>query len=260
MNEQKQSQTPNNSLIRDWEVAVEQLFDYAKESDEQEFISALKPPIVPIKFDLPNLDKTIPYLDDYMDQELSEAIDTYAILARSAQNTEFEKKTRIKLMLIIFLCLLEADTWHSILENLLRIITGMNYKNNLRNKVLESKRIRIVLLFGECKKKGVNLSIQQLYKDICNKNIIDLRNAFFHSQYILSPQGDWLIMTKDLLKNIPTSKSGKKKGKIRKTGYSFNEVKKMYDNIVVFVKALALKRKEALLAVQAGKADESRIG
>lgn len=242
MNEQTPNQTPNNKPIVDWEVAVEQLFDYAKKRDKQEFISALKPPIVRKTI----LNKTIPYVDDLMNLELGEAIDTYSILAGSARSTEVEKRTRMKLMLIVFFHLLEADAWHSILEELLGIITGKNYKSKLRNKDLRTKRRRIVCLLDNCIQKGIVLSIQQLYNDICNENMIDLRNAFSHSQYILAPQGDCLIITKDLLKNFPISKSGKKKKKIRKTGYSFNEVKKMYENMIVFLKALALTRKEAL--------------
>lgn len=242
MNEQKQSQTQNNKLTINWEAAVEQLFGYAKKRDAQEFISALKPPIVRKKV----LNETIPYVDDLMNLELSEAIDTYSILAGSARSTKFEKRTRMKLMLIVFFHLLEADAWHSILEELLGTITGKNYKSKLRNRDLRTKRRRIAYLLDICTQKGILLSIQQLYNDICSENMIDLRNAFSHSQYILTPQGDWLIITKDPLKNSPVSKSGKKKRKIRKTGYSFNEAKKMYENMIAFLKALALKRKEAL--------------
>lgn len=136
-----------------------------------------------------------------------------------------------------------------ILEHLLRIIDGKNYKKDLRNKDLGKKRRRIVDLFNQCKKKGINLSIEKLYNDICSKNIGDLRNAFFHCQYVVRAQGNWLMITKNVFEKIPTSEPDEKKKEQEskdKMCYSFNEVVKMYENIIAFLKALISKRKEVL--------------
>lgn len=160
-----------------------------------------------------------------------------------ARSKELDKRIRMKLMLIVFLCLLEADRWHSIFANLLRIMIEKDYESNLlRNKALREKYEKIVHLLNECERKGVVLSIQNSYKNICNENIIRLRNAFFHSKYWLSSQGDWLLMTKDVIKDIPTQPGRKQ----QKLCYSFDEVKKMYENMVTFLEALASKRKETL--------------
>ncbi len=240
MNNSARSKTMEMRLQEKWQTAIEQLFSYARKSDEQKFFLALKAmPIVRKKV----LKEKISYVDDYMDIELSEAIDTHSILAESARNKEFKKGTRMKLMLIAFLCLLEADRWHSILGNLLGTIVEKDYESNLlRNKDTRTKYYSIVQLLDMCERKGVVLSIQHSYKNICNENIARLRNPFFHSQYWLSPQGDWLVMTKNIIKCISTQPGRKQ----QKLCYSFDEVKKMYENIVAFLKALASKRKQAL--------------
>lgn len=240
MNDSPKNKALEMDLQKKWQAAIEQLFRCARKSDEHKFFLALK--AVPIvRKDI--LNKKIPYVDDYMDIELDEAIDTYSILAESARSKELDKRIRMKLMLIVFLCLLEADRWHSILGNLLRIMIERDYESNLlRNKDLREKYEKIVHLLNECERKGVVLSIQNSYKNICNENIIRLRNAFFHSQYWLSPQGDWLLMTKDVIKDIPTQPGRKQ----QKLCYSFDEVKKMYENMATFLEALASKRKEAL--------------
>jgi len=49
-------------------------------------------------------------------------------------------------------------------------------------------------------------------------------------------------MTKDVIKDIPTQPGRKQ----QKLCYSFDEVKKMYENMVTFLETLASKRKEAL--------------
>ena len=240
MNDSPKNKALEMDLQKKWQAAIEQLFRCARKSDEQKFFLTLK--AVPIvRKDI--LNKKIPYVDDYMDIELDEAIDTYSILAESARSKELDKRIRMKLMLIVFLCLLEADRWHSILGNLLRIMIEKDYESNLlRNEGLRDKYDKIVHSLNECERKGVVLSIQNSYKNICNENIIRLRNAFFHSQYWLSPQGDWLLMTKDVIKDIPTQPGRKQ----QKLCYSFDEVKKMYENMVTFLEALASKRKEAL--------------
>ncbi len=250
MNESQKDKTSKGNLYKDWSAAIEQLFLHARKKDNDRFISALKPPIVRIKFEFPTLKKRIPYPDDYMDEELKEALKIHSLFAEAVKSPELEREQKMRLMLITFFHLLEADAWHVILQHLLRIINGKNNKKNLRNEDLKIKRKRIVILFNESKKKGINLSMQKLYNNICSKNICDLRNAFFHCQYMVRAQGNWLMITKNVFEKIPSSEPEEKEEKVRENKeqmcYSFSEVVKMYENITAFMKALISKRKEVL--------------
>lgn len=247
MNEFQKNKTSKDNLYKDWLAAIEQLFLHARKKDNNKFISALKSPIVTKKFKLPTLDKKIRYLDDYMDAELGEAIKIYLLFAPLVNSPEYGREQKMRFMLTTLFHLLEVDAWHVILEHLLRIIGGKNNKKDLRNEDLKTKRERIIKLFNECKKKGINLSIQKLYNNICSKNIGDLRNAFFHCQYVVRAQGNWLMITKNVFEKIPISEPEEKERESKeRMCYSFNEVVKMHKNIIAFLKALTSKRKEAL--------------
>lgn len=246
----KKNKTYRENLSKDWLAAIKQLFSCARKKDNNKVISALKPPIFTIKFKLPTLNEKISYTDDYMDHELKEALKIYSLFAEVVKSPELEREQKMRLMLITFFHLLEADAWHVILEHLLRIIGGKNNKKGLRNEDLKTKRERIIKLFNECKKKGINLSIQKLYNNICSKNIGDLRNAFFHCQYMVWAQGNWLMITKNVFEKIPVSEPEEKEEKEQESKeqmcYSFNEVVKMHENIIAFLKTLISEREEVL--------------
>lgn len=109
MNESQKNKTFKDNLYKDWLAAIEQLFFRARKKDNNKFISALKPPKVSIEFKLPTLNKKIRYLDDYMDAELGEATKIYSLFAQLVNSPGLKREPKMRLMLITFFHLLEAD-------------------------------------------------------------------------------------------------------------------------------------------------------
>jgi len=241
-------------LYKKYERVLTELFGHAKSVSKKKFLSSLSPETETI------IDgELVRHRIDIPDMEIQETIHTHSVLESYIRNEKEDRKTRIKLMLLVSFHILEADRWHSILGNLLKVIAENNYELDLLvDDALKTKRNKIERLLKKCKSKGLNLSIEQAYDEIINDNILFLRNAFFHSQYHIPPNGSVILITKgavrELLKTLdrirqcktlkPMTDQSKKQR--RKTQYRFDEVQEIYRRVITFITVFALKRNQIL--------------
>ncbi len=161
------------------------------------------------------------------------AVQTYEKIVRD-ENTD--KRIRAHLALMLSLHLLEADIWHTILGNLLSVVNGVCPSSRLfRGQCLEHKLKAMTELLARCKTK--TLAINSVYRTLCNQDIIDLRNAFFHSQYLLVPNKGDVVLTKWLARKRPAWKKGQ---------FLFSEIQDFFQQTLTFLTVLAQIRKEVL--------------
>ena len=81
------------------------------------------------------------------------------------------------------------------------------------------------------------LSINCAYQTLCNQSIIDLRNAFSHSQYLLVPNKGDVALTKWFAKTSPANKKGQ---------FKFSEIQDIFRRTTTFLTVLAHSKKRVL--------------
>jgi len=161
------------------------------------------------------------------------AVQTYEKIVR---DDNADKRVRTHLALMLSLHLLETDIWHTILGNLLKVINGVCPTSRLfRGQCLEHKLKTMTELLARCKRR--TLSINSVYQTLCNQDIVDLRNAFFHSQYLLVPNRGDAVLTKWFAKNRPAQK---------KDQFLFSEIQDLFQQTLTFLTVLAQIRREVL--------------
>lgn len=232
---QMNSSAPSDDRYSVYQKGIQDLFDSAESHDIAQFFLSLMPP--PRELNIPSGGM----LYQVPDMEIEEAFETHRYLTEAAGDKQLNAKIRTRLSLFVSFHLLEADRWHSILGNVLNAIIGRNYVGNLlEGDSLGEKTNTIRGLLRGCRKKGVMISIGNLYAEICNDDIRRLRNAFFHSHYTLTPNGD-LLITKHLMEN---------QQKVKRY-FQFDEVQEIHNRTVTFLTAFATLRKERLRKLQA---------
>lgn len=230
MNDEVSKQTSHNELYPTYRNSIVELFNSAESHDIAQFFLSLMPP--PRELAIPSGGM----LWEVPDIEIEEAFETRRYLDDTARNEQLNANIKTRLMLFISFHLLEADRWHSILGNVLNVIIGRNYVGNLFEEDALGEKINGIRgLLRVCQKANVVLSIRKTYSDICNDNIRELRNAFFHSHCTLSPKGDLLI-----IKRVIESPQG------FRNYYKFDEVREVPRRTVTFLTAFAEVRKERL--------------
>ncbi len=232
---QTNSSTPGDDRYFVYRKGIQELFDIAESHDIGQFFLSLMPPLRELNIPSGGMLYQVP------DMEIEEAFETHRYLTEAAGDKQLNAKIRTRLSLFVSFHLLEADRWHSILGNVLNAIIDRNYVGNLlEGDSLGEKTNTIRGLLKECRKKGVMILIRDLYAEICNDDIRRIRNAFFHSHYTLTPDGD-LLITKHLAENQQKVK-----------GYfKFDEVQEIHNRTVTFLTAFATVRKERLRKLQA---------
>lgn len=232
-----------NDLYTMYEDSILELFEQAKNRNSDLFMRSLVVPRYPKTIMLPDGSKrrfAIP--DESPEMEIAQAFVTVQAYEKVVRDDKIPKKVRAPLALMLSFSLLEADIWHTILGNLLKVIAGEQPQNGLfRGKTLHKKYPRMIQLLKKCSRKNP-LSICQVYQSLCNEDIIDLRDAFSHSQYLLSPGGD-VALTKWFAKKQPPSKKGQ---------FSFSEIQDIFQRTLTFLTVLARYRRKLAKHVPAG--------
>ena len=221
-------ETSHNDLYTSYQNSIVELFNSAESHNSAQFFLSLMPP--PRKLPIP----AGGMFYDIPDMEIEEAFETHRYLDNAVRNERLNTKMRVRLMLILSFHFLEADRWHFILGNVLNAIIGRNYVGNLfEGDPLGEKINRIKGLVKKCQKKGIFLSVRDVYSSICNDDIRELRNAFFHCHYTLALDGD-LLITKRLMES---------KGNLKKY-FTVDEIRDIHRRIVTFLTVFALAIKE----------------
>lgn len=218
----------SNDLYITYYNSVVELFNSAESRDVAQFLLTLMPP--PRKLSTPagGMSYEVPNM------EIEEAFETHRYLNNAVMDEQLDAKVRTRLILIVSFHFLEADRWHFILGNILNVIIGRNYVGNLFEGDSLGEKINGTRgLLKECQKKRIVLSICDVYSHICNDNIRELRNAFFHSHYTLTPEGN-LLITRRLMEGH----------KGIKKYFKFDEIRDIHRAIVTFLTVLAIVIKE----------------
>lgn len=234
MNDKISKETSHNDLYFTYRNSIAELFNSAESHDIAQFFLSLMPPPRELAIPAGGMLWEVP------DMEIEEAIETHRRLSKAAVDEHIDPRTRTKLMLFVSFHLLEADRWHAILGNVLNAIIGRNYVGNLfENDPLGEKINRIRGLLKACRKSGVVLSVAKTYPDVCNDQVRELRNAFFHSHYTLTPGGH-LLITKGLMEKQRGSKNY----------FQIDEIRDIHQRAVTFLTVIAETRKERLRKLQ----------
>lgn len=237
----------NNNLWDVYEKSILELFEEAKNRNVSLFERSLVVPRYPKVVMFPDGSKRrFSLADESPEMEIAQAFVTVRTFEQAVRDDKIEKQVRTPLTLMLSFHLLEADLWHVILANLLAVIAGHDElkPNRFREKTLRIKVKRMNELLDECRQQNKTLSIHDVYQTLCNNDIIDLRNAFSHSQYLLSPGGD-VALTKwfTLTRRRPASKKGQ---------FSFNEIQDIFQRTLTFLTVLAEYRRKIARHVPIG--------
>jgi len=220
-----------------YEDAIGELLEAARDFNRDWFERSLRVPEDRTVVTLPDGTKRRFYIpDESPEMEIAQtfvAVQTYEKIVRD-ENTD--KRIRAHLALMLSLHLLETDIWHTILGNLLKAINGVCPTSRLfRDQCLEHKLKTMTGLLARCKTR--TLAINNVYRTLCNQDIIDLRNAFFHSQYLLVPNKGDVVLTKWLARKRPAGKKGE---------FLFSEIQDLFQQTLTFLTVLAQIRREVL--------------
>lgn len=230
---------PASDLYAQCEDGIGELFQVASSTSRDQFEQSLMVPKNAIQIKLPNgaiVRRWVP--DESPEMEIAQAFKTVMSFEEAVRDENIEKRVRAPLMLLLFFHLLEADLWHTILGNLLNVVIGNRVNPYLfRGQCLRSKVDGIKTRLDECRPR-TDLSIDGLYRTICNDDNVDLRNAFSHSQYLLSPNGD-VVLTKRFTRKRPP-------GVIVKGQFSFQEIQDIFRRTLTFLTVFARLRREVL--------------
>ena len=221
----------HNDLYITYQKSVIELFNSAESHDIAQFVFCLMPPTKKLPTPAGGMFYEIP------DMEIEEAFETHKYLDNAVRDERINPRIRARLMLIVSFNFLEADRWHFILGNVINVIIGRNYVENLfEDDPLGEKISGIRRLLKECQKKKIVLSIRDVYSQICNDDIRELRNAFFHSHYTFPPDGSGIVITKRLIEQRGI-----------KRVFKFNEIRDIHQRVVTFLTVLAKVIKETRL-------------
>jgi hypothetical protein len=233
---------PSEDEIR---KVIFELFDRAKESHPEDLLSAL----VPIDTASEPGNKLINYLRDYEMQEVCDFLDDFKSMLEEIDNNEQE--IRIKIM--IYCHIMEADLPFIILWNLLRILDGQQCEaefgiiNEKGKKVIcehPSQKIAEIEKLSRRLKLRIGESIRKFWQR-------DIRNAFSHSQYFLSDSS--FTITRDLLQ-IP------RKSVNKRAVYPYQDIDKLYSCAVSFLSAFIDAYKWYVSPYKDGNAYRIQVG
>lgn len=222
-----------------YEDSILELFEEAKSCDPDLFMRSLTVPRESVVAQFPDgSERRFSVRDESSEMEIAQAFMTVQKYEQAVRDDKIDKRVRTPLALMLSFSLLEADLWHNILRNLLKVIAGEELRKNLFGApALDSKYRQMVRLLKKCSRKKP-LSMCDVYPTICNADIIDLRNAFSHSQYVLSPGGD-VVLTEwfPVTKKRPANKEGQ---------FSFGYIQDVFRRTLTFLTVLAQLRRKFL--------------
>jgi hypothetical protein len=170
----------------DYEKEIETLFTLSKEKDEFEFCCTL------LRFsgcEAAGWDSL--YETDKLVDEMMKIYD-------NSENVY----TKIRLLLFIYCHITEANDFYCIVANLLRIITGKRYQSDPFWGEIHSSGTTASKPYSKVKRiiefaSEANMPlIGELYKDCL---LSEIRNAFFHSDYVLHKDEFHIIKGKGIL-------------------------------------------------------------
>lgn len=143
------------------------------------------------------------HLSYVLDEELQEVFEFFNLYFPIQSSDQVDAKTKTRTRIMLYCHTIEADLIYLVLYNMIMTIKDKEYSTviTFRNKKDETKEVvyaykKIEIINKECEDTDVKLRLifDELFK-------VQIRNAFSHSQYYLSPNGGFAISKY----NSPTS-------------------------------------------------------
>ncbi len=231
-----------NSIPNDTEIvkAIAEIFDTVYQHNPLKILSALV--TVDKHFILGY--KTINYVVDYEMMEICEFINEFKSLLKETK--EIEQQIRIKVL--IYCHIMEADLPYMVFWNLLRILNSQDCKWTFQKQKSDNTQYVYQYTWEKISQinnlsKKLNLKIGDILTRLWNGN---LRNAFNHSQYTF--MGNFLQCTKNL---IPFSR---KISDLNKSlNFSFSTIDKYFEGSKNYLSYFIEAYKHAIKYFQDGK-------
>lgn len=238
----------HNKFAKNCETYLTELFEKAKQTDEEQFFTSC---FVLFKYDKYNM---LSYVLDEEFQEVTEFISSFGVLLES-EDIDIKIKTRVRVLL--YCHIIEVDLIYTLIFNLLKTIARENYSANIlhvskKNEIinLHYPAEKIDLISRYSKKYG--LELHKLYHNIFYKQI---RNAFSHSQYSLSPDGGFNIS-----KFISPSSQNLFKQPKFKTFFTFDEISSLFDKSFIYIKSFIETYNRYISKYQDGNIYSTQLG
>jgi len=227
----------DDDLYSKYEDAIGELLEVADNSNRDWLVQSLKvPENLKVVVFPDGKEHRLRIPDESPEIEIAQAFVVLQAYEKIVKSEKSDICIRAHLALMLSINLLEADIWHTILGNLLRTINGVRPTSRLfRGQCLEHK-LKMMTGFLAESTTGI-LSINRVYQTLCNQDVVDLRNAFFHSQYLLVPNKGDVVFTKWFTKQRPAGKKGE---------FKFSEIQDIFRRITTFLTVLARIRREIL--------------
>lgn len=204
-------------------IFFESLFNAAKDEDEIQFFTSFFPFYVQFRYNI------ISYTTDYEFLETLELIKQFSI---PKDTTGLDYKTQARLMLFLYCHIIEADYVFMVIYNMIRTIikeeycaqiTIINKRKEIEIIEFSSQKVDLIL----SKTKELDIGAHATFESLFD---FKLRNAFNHSQYFLSEEGDLQVTAYE-------SPSSKKFGKSGKYLYGFMEIKQFYEFSRIYIRS-----------------------
>lgn len=135
------------------------------------------------------------HLSYVLDEEFQEVLEFFNSFFPIQSSDQVDVKTRTRTRIMLYCHTIEVDLIYLVLYNMIMtikdkeystIITFKDKRDEIREAVYAYKKIEIIN--KECEDTGIELKLifDELFK-------VQIRNAFSHSQYCLSPNGGFAI-------------------------------------------------------------------
>ncbi len=195
------------------QAAVFELFDKVVHSCPERLLSAL----VPIDASLEPGNKLISYIRDYEMQEVCDFLNDFKSMLKKIDN----RKQEMRIKIMIYCHIMEADLPFIILWNLLRVLNGQ--QSEAEFMMITEKGKKVVCEYPDQKiaeieklSRQLKLTIGDLIRKFWQK---DIRNAFSHSQYFLGD--NFFTITREL-------STISRKSLDKRAVYSYQNIDKLY--------------------------------
>ncbi len=219
--------------------AIEALFSATSTLDRIARWNALVPTDPDLSPPLPPGQKPVTYIPIYEFHELIEFVNYFGNPIGSVEQTD---QNAIRVMLVVYCHIMESELMPTLIWNQLRLLTKERPSWRFTHTTPRGKTVLCEYprqKFAEI--RALALRVEQPIGDIISRIWDgDLRNAFSHSGYLLSP--DRVIPSRWL---SPISREGAPQASSQPRSYSFDEVRERYRSSRTLLFAVASEHSKA---------------
>lgn len=228
--------------------AFDELFLRAKAINETQFLTSL--------FAFFNHDK-YKMLSYVLDEEFQEVIDFINNFGIILELEDMDAKNLTRTRVLLYCHIFEVDLIYLVTRNLINTIIGNDYShqfkfvNNKNETVIVEHPVQKIEYISKYSKK-LGLSIHTIFNELYHHQI---RNAFSHSQYSLSPDADFSIS-----KYVSPSVDVPFKQPNFKTFFKYHEIEELYNSITLYLQSFIETYKKYISGYEDGNPHMTLFG